>query len=115
VGTPVMLTCCVGSGTESTVAADDDACCKGLGPGQMCPLHKHRRPVHPSASSSQSRCALRATCDPMPGAVMSFSLMDATLSKAESFTIDVARPAPAFVSQSLVSFLVEPANPPPRA
>ncbi len=39
-------------------AMDDDACCQGLAPGQMCPMHKHRgggghKPSHEPGSASE--------------------------------------------------------------
>jgi hypothetical protein len=42
-----FIDCCA---SAPRAAADDDECCKGLAPGQMCPLHKHR---HAPTSGAQ--------------------------------------------------------------
>lgn len=72
--------------TDQHGADGEDACCRGLGPGQTCPLHKHRKSSTSRASASSSHheasaktaesaetstpraarrpCEVRAACNP---------------------------------------------------
>jgi len=68
---PFAVCCAV----ASQAAVDDDACCKGMAPGQMCPLHKHRQAskqiAHHDAAPSGS--AIRSSCAPVDPALIAFA------------------------------------------
>jgi hypothetical protein len=57
-----FITCCTVVSTQAAV--DDDDCCKGMAPGQMCPLHRHRQAPKDDAQRDQapSDCAMRSGC-----------------------------------------------------
>jgi hypothetical protein len=56
-----FIPCCA---VTSQAAVDDDDCCKGMAPGQMCPLHRHRQAPKDDAHHDQapSDCAMRSGC-----------------------------------------------------
>jgi hypothetical protein len=108
-------------------AEDEDACCKGLAPGQMCPMHKHRAHSHHSqagsvaASSSSSdasrndACRLRSTCDPLDLAIESLlpgsGLLPQMASVADDLTVRSI--STHLVTQPLTR-TIAPDLPPPR-
>jgi hypothetical protein len=71
----------------SQAAVDDDDCCKGMAPGQMCPLHHHRHSAAP---------ALRCGCGSIDPALISLT-----------FGLGVM-PPPVSVDVTLVSIPVLP-------
>ena len=70
---------CCNVGSEATVA-DEDVCCQGLAPGQICPLHKHSSGHHQPSSrsapapSSPDGCRMQAGCDSMTVMLNALSL-----------------------------------------
>jgi hypothetical protein len=68
-----FLTCC---STASESMVEDEDCCKGMGPGQICPLHKHRRaaPHDQSGNTAPAGAALRCGCSATDPALLSLSL-----------------------------------------
>jgi hypothetical protein len=67
---PSLANCCA---AVSQAAVDDDACCRSMAPGQMCPLHRHRQAPHNNARHDQpaSGCAMRSGCAPVDPALIS--------------------------------------------
>jgi hypothetical protein len=67
-----FASCCA---VAAQAKVDDDACCKGMAPGQMCPLHKHRQPPKDKThhDGNPSRCALRSACAPVDPALIAFA------------------------------------------
>jgi hypothetical protein len=66
-----FIDCCA-SASEAT--ADDDACCKGLAPGQMCPLHKHRHaPKSGTQHHDEGGPAIRCGCTVLDPALASLA------------------------------------------
>lgn len=102
-------------------AVDEDECCKGMAPGQMCPLHKHRQHQSQNGNGSSShqqpadRCALRDTCAPGQQSLMTFGFGFAVLPAPVSLNVT-------FVPAAVPAFQGIPASqfrsldlPPPRA
>ena len=68
---PFVSCCAAGS---QTAALDDDECCQGLAPGQICPLHKHRQHAPPKDTHQggpQDTCAIRGDCGHLDPALVS--------------------------------------------
>ena len=63
-----FVNCCPAP-SQSTV--EDDDCCAGMAPGQICPLHKHRKapPTNPHHDEAD-RCAIRGGCGPSNAALI---------------------------------------------
>jgi hypothetical protein len=111
---PVLALTC---GTEETAkAADEDDCCAGLHPGQMCPMHRHRAgqdhktppPIH------DGPVKLRASCEPSDPLLESLMLgLGELISPAvQSMPGRTVTRQPYTVL--MLSFVVPPASPPPR-
>ena len=68
---PIAICCAV----ALQAPVDDDACCKGMAPGQMCPLHKHRQAPKDTANHHEapSHSAIRSACAPVDPALISFA------------------------------------------
>ncbi len=55
---------------SSVAAMEDDACCEGMAPGQMCPMHKHRPGAghgskqQTSPSPAKTDCTMKDACLP---------------------------------------------------
>lgn len=63
-----------GCASTSPTSADDDDCCKGLAPGQMCPLHKHRHgPARDTQRHDRSGPTVRASCGVLDPALASLT------------------------------------------
>ena len=67
-----LVSCCA---VASRAAIDDDECCKGMAPGQMCPLHKHRQGPKDGVHHDQPAggCATRSGCSPVDPALISLA------------------------------------------
>src|SRR5256885_13429799 len=103
VAAPLALCC------RSTPAADDDErCCPGLLPGQICPMH-HRR-------EGERTCKMRDACSRADASLVALAgivglLPDATLC-VRAFPI--GHPLRA-VAPSAIARACRPESPPPRA
>jgi hypothetical protein len=109
-----LVSCCTAA---SQTAVDDDACCKGMAPGQMCPLHKHRQAPKNTAHHDEapSGCAMRNGCAPVDPAFVSFGFGLGILPEPVSLAvITVSIPVPAGHGTAIRrSRSLDP--PPPRA
>jgi hypothetical protein len=130
---------------DPAVAEDEeDACCRGLGPGQICPMHKHRGGSHGQSASGSaapgsaahqghghhamtaapadapqepaSPCAMRSLCDPLELAIESLLTSHGVIPRAVPVTrvIDGAL-LPAAAPGRLPSRSCPPDLRPPRA
>ncbi len=97
---------------------DEDACCAGLAPGQMCPLHKHgshesnRRVPPPPGPDS---CAMRSGCDSsaitLTAVTLGLGLLpEVTVVSAEAGVLIVSLTTTSPLARSIL-----PDLPPPRA
>lgn len=118
VAAPLALDCC---SPTSAAAVEDDACCKGMAPGQMCPMHKHRSGTgHGSnqqthGSRAKTDCAMKGTCLPSDAALLSLSTGAGLL--PSTFTLQdqpLTSPVPELLiaAQTHVEW---PDSPPPRS
>jgi hypothetical protein len=107
------LVCQIASATGAPVFAalglDEDACCRGLAPGQTCPMHHHSR-------ENDRTCKMRSACPRGETAILALAggvgiLPDAT-DVVTAFVLGepVASPRPAPVTRT-----TRPESPPPRA
>jgi len=115
-----FVSCCAAQAN----AVEDDDCCKGLAPGQMCPLHKHRHapsndtPHHGAQShhdGAQSDCAIRGDCGKIDPALLSLGFGLGVLDVPVSLTLTlVSTPVPQFAAcASDCARSLDP--PPPRS
>jgi hypothetical protein len=112
--TPVWALAC-GSENAST-PADEDACCAGLKPGQMCPLHRHRQGHDhtPPPPASDAPYKLRASCDPPSALLQSLTLgIGDLIAPTHSSSPDRPMARQPYVVVAL-SMFVPPDLPPPR-
>lgn len=111
-----LIDCCATS--AQTGAADDEECCKGMAPGQICPLHKHKHghapPKDTHADAAQSQCAIRGGCGPIDAALLSLGLGLGVLEPPVSFSvIRVSNPVRQFDARTVdCARTLDP--PPPR-
>jgi hypothetical protein len=106
-----LVSCCA---VAAEAAVDDDACCKGLAPGQMCPLHKHRQAPRNTAHHDEAPagCALRNGCAPVDPALISFGFGHGILPEPVSLdVIAVSIPVPA--GHAAVIYRTRSLDPPP--
>ncbi len=120
----------------AAAAADDDACCRGLAPGQMCPLHKHRAGQHHTngadvASSASTHhasgadhagspgapggCVMRNGCDTQPAGLESLSFGLGVLPSADAVIERTQGSAIVCAPSSFTIRSLFPDLPPPRA
>jgi hypothetical protein len=96
--------CCAGA---STATSDEDVCCPGLLPGQVCPMH-HTREGH-------TTCKMRGVCGSSDAALFSLSggigVVPQATSSVTAFALrEFIRPA----SVNLIARAQSPDAPPPR-
>ncbi len=107
---------CCDMPSTSAAGDDEDLCCQGLAPGQMCPLHKHgshETPRTPKAPSPDA-CAMSSGCDPMT-LVLAASMLDLSLLPEIDSTSDHAGVTVVLVETTRpVARAVLPDFPPPR-
>jgi hypothetical protein len=98
-----FVSCCAAQAN----AVEDDKCCEGLAPGQMCPLHKHRHAPkdspHDGAQShhdgAQSDCAIRGDCARIDPALMSLGFGLGVLEPPVALTVTtISSPVPQFAA-----------------
>lgn len=110
---PLALCC---SMPKAEASVEEDECCKGLGPGQICPMHHHTKPAkgHAKQSSDARGCVLKSACKAPDIALMSI-LGCGVLPQATAMSI---APSSSPVSEMCVTFITHtqlPDKPPPRA
>lgn len=95
-------------GPASAAADVEDACCPGIAPGQMCPMHHTREGTR--------QCVLRNACASSSAALLTlFGGLGLLPSSAESSTVVAVSPlGPAPSSERIVRADL-PESPPPRA
>jgi hypothetical protein len=110
--------CCM---PATQAAVDDDACCKGMAPGEMCPLHKHgqqqkdNRDHDQSSDDASNSCAVRDACPPVQQALILVGFAPGILPEPVSVHVNLVSirvPAQRVISVSQ-SRSLDP--PPPRA
>ena len=110
-----FASCCAAA--SQAVGVDDDECCQGMAPGQICPLHKHRHapPKSTHSDGAPDNCAIRGGCGNIDPALLSLGFGLGVVDPPVSFAV-------AQISQSVPHFTacaVECARsldpPPPRA
>jgi hypothetical protein len=99
-----FVSCCAAQAN----AVEDDKCCEGLAPGQMCPLHKHRHAPpkdspHDGAQShhdgAQSDCAIRGDCARIDPALLSLGFGLGVLEPPVALTVTtISSPVPQFAA-----------------
>jgi len=93
---------------ESAISDHPAACCPGVAPGQMCPMHRARE--------GSSKCAMTAACHPSDAALVSlFATIGVT--PPAPLTLDLAKSFEAvlFGLQAPIARAELPDSPPPRA
>jgi len=110
---PFGLCCSVAS--QTTV--DDDECCKGLAPGQMCPLHKHHHaPTNPAGHhDSAGGAVLRCGCGAVDPALISLSFGLGILTDPVSVHVTLVSNRIALVAARDVFHASAVDPPPPRS
>ena len=113
VASPLGLCCSVASQT----AADDDECCKGMAPGQICPLHKHRHAPTNTAGhhDSASGPVLRCGCGAADPALISLSFGLGILTDGVSLHVMLVSNRVALVTMRDVFHASAVDPPPPRS
>jgi hypothetical protein len=96
--------CC----TRVVTADDEEKCCPGLLPGQICPMHHTREGVR--------TCKMRDVCGRADAALVALAggvgvLPPATFAVSSFYLGDLLRPAP----RSAIVRAYRPESPPPRA
>jgi len=109
-----FVSCC--AAMSQTAAVDDDECCKGLAPGQMCPLHKHRHAPSKQThhDDAQGGCAISGDCGTIAPALLSLGFGLGVLDAPVALVVTiVSNPAPEFAACALdCARALDP--PPPR-
>jgi hypothetical protein len=109
-----FLSCCAAASQTATV--DDDKCCEGMAPGQICPLHKHRQapPTHTHHDDAQGDCAISGGCGTIAPALISLGFGLGVLDPPASLVVTpVSNPVPEFAASTLdYAGALDP--PPPR-
>lgn len=91
------------------VASGDDACCPGVLPGQVCPMHHTRE--------GGKHCVMRSACTSSTAALLTLVGSVGLLPSSASSSVDVlavSGSAPLFASAAIVRSEL-PESPPPRA
>jgi len=100
-------------------AADDHACCRGLGPGRMCPMHKAAAQAKPASSAAKkpdASCRLSSGCAPKE---MVLTVVPTTLAVlTAAYRTTTPRPSSSLVgvrAEHASSWTTAPALRPPRS
>jgi hypothetical protein len=111
-----FVSCCAAQAN----AVEEDECCEGLAPGQMCPLHKHRHaPKDAPRDAAQSHhdgtqrdCAIRGDCGKLDPALVSLGFGHGMVERPVSLTVTrVSHSVPQFVA--CVADCARTLDPPP--
>ncbi|HWF85873.1 MAG TPA: hypothetical protein VG222_13535 [Vicinamibacterales bacterium] len=105
IAAPVAV--CVG--TVQTVASDEDECCPGVAPGQVCPMHHTRE--------GGKHCVMRSDCASSTTALLTLVGGVGLLPSPVSSLVNVlaaSGTAPRFTSAAIARSEL-PESPPPRA
>ncbi len=119
VGVSLVRQCCdMKSMAAESSSEDEDECCKGLAPGQMCPLHKHgshqssgRAPTAPVPGDGVLRGGCASTPMMLTALTLDLGLVPQVVTSLDDTTATVV---PLGTTQS-VDRSVLPEFPPPRA
>jgi hypothetical protein len=76
--------------TARRPVADTHTCCRGLGPGKMCPMHKAAPRSFGATGTSDTSCRLSSGCAPKAIALTSISTTWSLPSVAYRAEIDLA-------------------------
>src|SRR5207253_8648828 len=84
-----------------------DSCCPGVGPGQVCPMHKTRE--------GASKCAMSSACRPSDAALLSlFTTLGVTTPAALTIAVSSSSNPIVFPREAPIAYAVPPDLPPPR-
>jgi hypothetical protein len=101
------LAVCLGPAAPA-VADVEDACCPGIAPGQMCPMHHTREGTR--------HCVLRNACASSSAALLTlFGGLGLMPPSAESLTVFAVSPLASAPSSERIVRADLPESPPPRA
>jgi hypothetical protein len=96
---------------ERAVAIDEEECCPGVAPGQMCPMHHVRK-----GDPKEPACKMRDACGRADAALVSLAGVVGLLPPATSDVSHFAVGAfVAAATPSAISRAYRPESPPPRA
>jgi hypothetical protein len=89
-----FVDCCTTAASQAS--QDEDECCQGMAPGQMCPLHKHRQPPKQTHhDDGRSGPALRCGCGTGEPALASLMFgLGIIPAPAASAVVLISAPAP---------------------
>jgi len=104
VGAAPLTFCCQNVATPG----DDEKCCPGLLPGQVCPMHHTRE--------GEGTCKMRGLCTSSDASLVALAsgiaAMPVTTSAVNAFDLGAAPPA---APRTAVLRTARPESPPPRA
>ncbi len=99
---------CCGTAPGTSVHDDEEKCCPGLLPGQVCPMHHTKEGVR--------TCKMRSVCTNSDAAFLSLSgglgVMPQPTATVNAFGLRAAAPV---MAPSAISRALRPESPPPRA
>src|SRR5437763_7577936 len=92
---------------ERHATAHQASCCPGVGPGQVCPMHKTRE--------GASKCAMSSACRPSDAALLSlFITLGVTTPAALTIAVSSSSNPIVFPREAPIAYAVPPDLPPPR-
>ena len=120
---PGALMCSSGVDTPSAASDHDDECCKGLGPDQVCPMHKHRGHGSKPTSSAQDEGSpqgggrrLQSSCSPSTLALQALLSELGVFPRISTVSDDLnLRSVTETMLVSVLTHTIAPGLPPPRA
>ena len=109
--------CCTTASTGSASLSDEDVCCQGLAPGQICPLHKHdsHQPTrHAPSSPIPGGCTMRSVCHSamtLPTLTLGVGLLPDVAAASDEPIVSVVN----IETTPSLARSISPDRPPPRA
>jgi len=88
-----------------TSSHEDEACCPGLQPGQVCPMHHTRE--------GAKRCLMRSACGSGDGALVALVFTSGVLPPRTAVAIALDRHTAVSLSTPIAIARPEPPDPPP--
>ncbi len=93
---------------QTVATADDDECCPGLLPGQVCPMHHTK--------AGEKTCKMRSGCAQSDAALVALAVgIVAPLAKTPSVSAFALGALPHSSPESAIVRAYRPESPPPRA